>query len=332
MIELSIVVPFFNEEELVLESITTIVAFAREVDVPFEIIAVNDGSIDATMSRLISIKENIPELRILSFKRNCGHMAALGAGMSHSRGRFVATIDGDLQDPPQYLLEMYSMIVSGQEYPMPIDVVQTIRTDRSVDTLFKRLTARIFYRVLNSITAVNVPVNAADYRIMTRECVQALIGLKEKNKVFRVLIPYLGFNVEYLNIHRDVRVAGKTKYPLHKMISLAIDSLLGFTFKPLRYLFYVGATLSLLLFGMTLITFLQWQGGNTVRGWTSLILLISSINAFLLAALGLVGEYLGRTYELALARPAEFAREILPKTVKGLESVDAPISSLDKPL
>lgn len=315
---LSVVIPAFNEE-LVLEASIKKIRHVLEVSrILNEIIVVNDGSTDTTLDILIRLKKSGP-LRIINLSSNSGHMNAIRAGLESSKGAYVVTIDADLQDPPEAIPEMFRIISSKPEmgrggdadfFQKSYDVVQAYRIDRATDTFWKRTSAALYYPLVKKITGINVIPHAADFRIMKKHVVKTLISLPEKNLVYRLLIPSLGYKVEYFPITRGDRFAGKSKYTNRKMIGLAVDSMIGFTNRPLRFLAYFGFLASVILFFSSIGTLLLFTFGNTLPGWPSLVLLILSFNAFLFAGVGLVGEYIGRIYQLIQARPTTFWTEI----------------------
>jgi dolichol-phosphate mannosyltransferase len=242
-------------------------------------------------------------------------MNALRAGLEASKGEFIVTIDADLQDPPEAIPEMLKIILSTKDEKselssLSIDVVQAYRVDRRSDTFWKRKSASMYYAWVKRITGIHVTPHGADYRLMRRHVVDQLLLLPEKNLVFRLLIPSLGFHIATFPIERGERFAGKSKYTNWKMISLAIDSIIGFTNRPLRFLSVAGLASSLVLLMGSVLTLAIYVFGNTLPGWPSLVLLILSFNSFLFAGLGLVGEYVGRTYQLVQARPRMHWREI----------------------
>ena len=306
---LSVVIPAFNEELVIEESIKQIRNVLEVSKIKNEILVVNDGSNDSTLEILCRLKKSAP-LRIINLGSNSGHMNAMRVGMEASIGDYVVTIDADLQDPPEAIPEMFRIICSGQSkldsFMTPqnsLDVVQAYRVDRSKDSFWKRNTATAYYFFLKKITGIQSKPHAADYRVMKRQVVDELVSLPEKNLVFRLLIPSLGFRVEYFPIKRNLRYAGRSKYTIRKMLSLGIDSIISFTFKPLRYIAVIGFLISGLLFIGAILAFTVSLLGSTVPGWTSIVLLVLSTNVFLFAILGLIGEYVGRIYELTQARP-----------------------------
>lgn len=311
---LSVVIPVFNEDLVIETSINRIRQILEASTIQFEILVVNDGSTDKTLDILISLQKAAP-LRIINLSTNSGHMSALRAGLEASKGEFIVTIDADMQDPPEAIPEMFKMILSTEsEWPessnISFDVVQAYRADRRSDTFWKRKSASIYYALVKRITGIHLIPHAADFRLMKRHVVDQLLLLPEKTLVFRLLIPSLGFRVTTFPIQRGKRFAGKSKYTNWKMISLAIDSIIGFTNRPLRFLSIAGLASSLVLLMGSVLTLAIYIFGDTLPGWPSLVLLILSFNSFLFAGLGLVGEYVGRTYQLVQARPSTYWKEI----------------------
>ena len=309
---ISIIIPVFNEEEVIIESIERIQNVLNDLPHKNEIIIVDDGSTDNSIAQIL--KAGYQNVRIISFSQNKGHMTALRAGLEASNGSLVVTIDADLQDAPEYIPEMIIKLHSNcqgtSHNPQTcFDIVQTFRDDRSVDSRFKRMSASLYYFVIYKMTGIKLKAHAADFRLMTRQVVETLIALPDEKLVFRLLIPTLGFQISYFPIKRNKRHAGKTKYTKRKMLGLFIDSLLGFTFRPLRLMVVFGVSVSFLLFIASLCTIMISIWGNTLPGWPSLALLILSTNSLLFACVGLVGEYVGRTYQLVQARPRTFWKE-----------------------
>jgi len=307
---LSVVIPAFNEELVITECITRIRNVLSATDIKYEILVVNDGSTDDTLGIIKGLKLS-DGIRVINLTTNVGHMNALRAGLEASSGDYVVTIDADLQDPPEAIPEMFNIIcttgAAAEEKSnlneVTWDVVQAFRVDRSKDTFWKRKTATGYYKVIKKITGISLVPHAADFRIMKRHVVEKLVSLPEKNLIYRLLIPSLGFRIVAFPIERGSRFAGTTKYTNLKMLSLAIDSVIGFTHRPLRLLAYAGISASVILFIGSIVTLLIYIFGNTLPGWPSLVLLILSFNAFLFAGLGLVGEYVGRIYQLVQNRP-----------------------------
>ncbi len=305
---ISVVVPVYNEEEVILTSIEALEIVLQDMGVPFEIIVVDDGSNDETLSKVIEHSKEVAGLRTIALPRNLGHMYAITSGLEASRGNFVVTIDADMQDPPIYIQEMYQIAISDPS----VEVVQAVRIDRSSDSTFKRFTARIYYKFASAMSGFEVVKDGADFRLMNRKVVNLLTSLPERNRIYRLLIPYFGFETRYIKIKRDKRFAGKTKYSLSKMLSLTMDSFLNFSNKPLKIFTKMGLFSSLLFFTLSLLSILLWAvgDGGLIPGWTSLVFIILFSNGLLLTALGLVGEYVGRIYIQVQNRPRITWKEI----------------------
>jgi glycosyltransferase involved in cell wall biosynthesis len=303
---LSIVLPVFNEELVIEETINRIFAIPNLIN--FEVIIVNDGSTDKTVDVLREIRKSKP-IRIISLNKNSGHMNAIRVGMLASKGDYVATLDADLQDPPEYIPEMLNLLqiqnatIGNAGNLEKIDVVQTFRQTRETDKRTKKLTASIYYYLIAKITGIPVIPHAADFRIMTREVVDVLLDLNENQTVYRLLIPSLGFKIKAFPVERASRFAGRSKYTTRKMFTLALDSIIGFSFRPLRLMAYIGILASIGFFVASIFTFLVSIMGTTLPGWPSIALLMLSSNAFLFACFGILGEYVGRTYHLVQNRP-----------------------------
>lgn len=305
----SVVIPMYNEEESAKQTLNEVVKALEYYKGKSEIIFVDDCSTDKSIAVLSSARRG-SKVKILALRKNVGHMRALCIGLDRAEGDCVITLDCDLQDPPRYIPELLETYIAMTSKNQNIDVIQTVRVNRKTDTLFKSITARLYYKIMRALTGISVTTNAADYRLMSRSCVDALTALPEKEKILRLLIPALGFKVKELEIVRDSRYAGKSKYPLSKMISLAINSAIGFTTKPLRALGIFGVFASLLMLVLAVVFGILWVQDRTVPGWTSIVFLILSTNAALFASIGLLGEYVGRIYVQVQNRP-EIAYEEL---------------------
>ena len=232
-------------------------------------------------------------------------MAAISAGLLEARGSVIVTIDADLQDPPSKIKDMYLV---WQE--TKCDYVQGVRADRSTDTFFKRNTARLFYKLANRITGIPIMMNGGDFRLITREVQIALNNLSEGNKIYRFLIPWLGFKAAYLPYERQKRVAGKTKYHFSKMLNLALDSFLSFSSKPLRLLSHFSLITMSLMISLAFLFFILHFITDTIPGWTSLIFIILASNAAMLGGISIIGEYIAKIYEISLNRPAVIYKEV----------------------
>jgi glycosyltransferase involved in cell wall biosynthesis len=310
-IEISVVVPVYNEELVIRHTLSLIDQVLLSLGVPYEIIVVNDGSSDLTLKKVIEVKENNANVRIIELPRNLGHMEAITAGYQASLGAYIVTIDADCQDPPEIIAEMYYSILESEDF----SVIQAVRTDRSMDSLFKRNSAKLYYTLVKKLTGVTVLNNAADFRLVTREVLDFLLKLPEKNKIYRLLIPYFGFNIKTIPIIRAKRFAGKSKYNLVKMLSLSTDSVFNFSEKPLRLITRVGLFFTITFSILTIVILITWLLGDKslVPGWTSIMIAILLSSSLILTSIGIVGEYIGKIYLQSLNRPSVIWREVYKK-------------------
>ncbi len=303
---ISVVVPLYNEEEVVQESYKRLKGVLESLQEPYELIFVNDGSRDATPAIVRSICSSDPSVRFIDFARNFGHQTAITAGMEHASGEAVIVIDADLQDPPEVIPEMIAKWREGY------DVVYGKRIERKGETFFKRFTSAVFYRLLKSLTDVDIPVDTGDFRLIDRKVCDALKGIKERNRYVRGIISWLGFKQTGVEFVREKRFAGETKYPLKKMLRFAFDAITSFSFKPLKLASYVGVTVSLGGFAyLMVVLYLKLFTNHTVTGWASVMAVSLFFNGVVLMMLGIIGEYIGRIYDEAKARPLYVVREML---------------------
>ena len=300
-VDLSVVVPMYNEEAVLPLLVERLRPVADAWGVPYEILCVDDGSTDATPVLLQRLRREWPQVRVLRLRANAGHQAAISAGLARARGKWMVTIDADLQDPPETIGEMLA-VAHGQG----VDVVYGVRSDRSTDTAFKRLSARAFYKSIRAMSDVDAHVDAGDFRLMSRATVDAVNALPEHGRVLRLVVPALGFPSASVNYAREERAAGDSKYPLGKMIRLSIDGVTGFSIAPLRFATWLGLLGGLAALGVLVYAFVAMVLGNTLPGWTSTVVIVAAVGAVQLLALGILGEYVGRTYAALQARPAYF--------------------------
>jgi len=296
---LSIVVPCYNEEQVLREFHGRMAAAAREVfGSRFELIMVDDGSTDGTwklINELLAADRNVVAVKLA---RNHGHQLALTAGLSTVRGDLVLVIDSDLQDPPELLGPMLERMLQEEA-----DVVYGQRRSRAGESGFKRKSAEAFYRLLARLTRVNIPVDTGDFRLMTRRISDQLVQMPEHDRFIRGMVSWLGYRQVAFEYDRHPRFAGVTKYPLVKMISFAADALISFSMVPLRIATYIGALLTTILTLVGSAAVISWILHGTVPGWTSLTLLVVMISSVQLLVLGLIGEYVGRIYIQSKHRP-----------------------------
>ncbi len=300
-VDLSVVVPMYNEEAVLPLLVERLRPAADGWGVSYEVLCVDDGSTDGTPVLLQRLRREWPQVRVLRLRANAGHQAAISAGLARARGQWMVTLDADLQDPPEVIGEMLA-VARGQG----VDVVYGVRTDRSTDTAFKRVTARAFYRSIRAMSDVDAKVDAGDYRMMSRATVDAVNALPEQGRVLRLVVPALGFPSASVNYSRAARAAGDSKYPLGKMIRLSLDGITGFSTAPLRFATWIGLVGGLGAIGVLLYALVASLLGNALPGWTSTVVIVAAVGAVQLLALGILGEYVGRTYVALQARPSYF--------------------------
>lgn len=300
----SIIVPMFNEEEVIEHTYAQLKSVMDGYGESYEIIFVNDGSRDRTVEIVDSICQNDNHVRLVNFSRNFGHQIAITAGMDYAKGEAIIIIDADLQDPPEVMLQMIEKWKEGYE------VVYGKRLKRKGETLFKKTTARMFYRTMRSMTNFDIPMDTGDFRLIDRKVCDVLRGLKEKNRFVRGLVSWVGFRQTMVEYVREERFAGVTKYPLKKMISFAVDGITSFSYKPLRIATYVGFAISATSFIYLLVILLQklFTTAN-LPGWTTIVAINLLFNGIILILLGLIGEYIGRIYDESKNRPLYIVRE-----------------------
>ncbi len=300
-VDLSVVIPIFDEEAVLPLLVERLRPVADAWGVTYEILCVDDGSADATPVLLQRLRREWPEVRVVRLRANAGHQAAISAGLARARGQWVVTIDADLQDPPEVIGEMLA-VARGQG----VDVVYGVRSDRSADTAFKRMSARAFYRSIRALSDVDARVDAGDFRLMSRATVEAVNALPEHGRVLRLVVPALGFPSASVGYTREARAAGQSKYPLGKMIRLSVDGITGFSIAPLRFATWLGLLGGLAALGVLVYALVALLLGNTLPGWTSTVVIVAAVGAVQLLALGILGEYVGRTYVALQARPSYF--------------------------
>lgn len=302
---LSIVVPVYNEQEVINETYKRLTTVFKDYFMNVEYIFINDGSRDNTYSKLSEIAQANPEVRVINFARNFGHQIAITAGMDYAKGDAIVIIDADLQDPPEVILDMVKKWQEGYE------VVYGKRLKREGETFFKKFTAKMFYRFLDSMTDVKLPVDVGDFRLIDRKVCDAMKCLPERSRYVRGLVSWVGFKQSSVEYKRDKRFAGETKYPLKKMIKLAGDGIFSFSYKPLKLATFAGMFVSVLSFLYLVIVLIQKFVKNDVAsGWASSMAVSLFFNGVMLIVIGIMGEYVGRIYEEVKARPLYIIGEL----------------------
>jgi glycosyltransferase involved in cell wall biosynthesis len=322
-VKYSVIVPMYNEEEVIEHTYERLKLVMDNADDSYELIFVNDGSKDRTVELISMVCDFDPNVRLINFSRNFGHQIAISAGMDYAKGEAIVVIDADLQDPPEVILDMIAKWKEGYE------VVYGKRLKRKGETAFKKLTAKLFYRTLRSLTNVDIPVDTGDFRLIDRKVCDVLRGLKEKNRFVRGLVSWVGFRQTMVEYEREERFAGETKYPLKK-ISFAIDGITSFSYKPLKIATYIGFALSLTSFLYLLVVIFQRMfTGTTITGWASIVAVNLLFNGIILMLLGIIGEYIGRIYDESKNRPLYIIREVQGYKETGSPSQVAAADELD---
>ncbi len=301
----TIIAPVFNEEETLPRFYEEVVAVMEGIAEPFEIILINDGSVDGSYTIMQALRARDPRVRILDFSRNFGHQIAISAGIDYASGKAVIILDADLQDPPQVIPSMIERWKAGAE------VVYAQRTSREGETRFKLLTATMFYRLIARITSVNIPRDTGDFRLLDRRVVNALVRMREQHRFMRGLSAWVGFRQEAVPYERHSRYAGTTKYPFSKMLRFSMDAITSFSHVPLQLATSFGFILAgISLLGILIAAILRIFTGAIV-GQASTLILVLFLGGIQLIFLGIIGEYLGRIYDEVRARPLYVVREVL---------------------
>jgi polyisoprenyl-phosphate glycosyltransferase len=295
---ISVVVPVYNEAPVIrafYDRMRTTGAALASVD--YEVIFVDDGSTDGSLEIIKKLAEADPRITIIKLSRNFGHQMAITAGMDAASGDAVVIIDADLQDPPEVIAQFV------EKWQQGYDVVYGIREKRVGEKRMKLFTASVYYRVLRSLTKIDIPVDTGDFRLITREVVDQLKQLKEKERFVRGLVSWIGFRQVGIHYCRDKRYAGETKYPYRKMMKFALDGITSFSTVPLRLSTWLGYLASALAFLYACSVFVQKAMGYTVQGWATIMVGVLFLGGVQLICLGIIGEYIGRIYEESKQRP-----------------------------
>jgi dolichol-phosphate mannosyltransferase len=304
--KLSIVVPCFNEEACLAELHQRLSAAAQQaVGSDYELVLVNDGSRDGSWPAMRRMASDDAHVVAVNLSRNHGHQLALTAGLDLCRGDVILIIDADLQDPPELLPAMLEAMRDSDA-----DVVYGVRRSRAGETAFKRATAHGFYRLLSRATDVDIPLDAGDFRLMSRRALDALLAMPEQARFIRGMVAWIGFKQVPFAYDRAERFAGATKYPFKKMMRFALDALTGFSSAPLKLASHAGLWLSLGSVLLIIYIAFAWAEGRSIQGWTSLMLVVVVLGAIQMFVLALMGEYIGRLYNEAKRRPLYIVQEV----------------------
>jgi dolichol-phosphate mannosyltransferase len=307
---ISVVVPALNEQESISELYRRVTGAAEQWGEDHELLIVDDGSTDNTLGILEQLASVDPRLKVVSLTRNFGHQAAVTAGLHHARGSIVCVLDADLQDPPEEILPFINRVRDG------MDVVYAVRRNRK-EGVFKRASYFLYYRILRHVATLDIPLDAGDFCVMRAEVVQAINRLPERNRFVRGLRTWVGFRQEGMNYERSARFAGEPKYTFLRLLRLAVDGIVNFSYRPLHLIMLLGMTVGVIAFVIGVAVLVQYIGDYTIagynprqaRGWTSLVLTLLFSSAVQLFCLGILGEYLGRLFEEAKRRPVYLVRQ-----------------------
>ena len=298
---LSLVIPVYNEEAIIPELDRRLRAFLgelQEVGRDWEVVFVNDGSADRSLTMLKELAAAEPRYKVISFSRNFGHQLAITAGLDRAEGEAVVVMDADLQDPPEVVSAMIARWREG------FDVVYGVRAKRLGETWFKRATAAIFYRVLRAMLGgISIPADAGDFRLMSRPVVLTLRALREQHRFVRGMVAWVGFRQAAVSYERPARFAGETKYPFSKMLRFAIDGITSFSVVPLRIATWLGVLAGAVAVGTAAWAIVQAARDQVVPGWTTIMIAVSFGTCAQLIMTGILGEYIGRIYVEVKRRP-----------------------------
>jgi len=296
-IRLSLVIPMYNEEATIPFLRAAVTEFLRDLPAETEVIVVNDGSTDATLVKVAEWAADEARVKVIHLSRNFGHQLAATAGLDYAHGDAIVLIDADLQDPLSVIHEMV------ERYRQGYDVVYGQREARPGEGGFKRFSAWAFYRLMRTIVARHLPVDAGDFRLLSRECLDGLQQMREQHRFLRGMVAWVGYPQCAVKYRRDPRVAGSTKYPLSKMLRFAWTAATSFSTLPLQISIVLGMLAGLLGIEEAVRAVVALLAGRTVPGWTSLMVVISILGCAVLIGIGIVGQYVGKIYEESKGRP-----------------------------
>ena len=305
--KISVVIPMYNEEKIVDECYKKITNVLNNIKkYSYEIIFINDGSKDKTLELLTKIASKDKKVKIISFSRNFGHQCAVTAGLKHVNGDVIVIMDSDLQHPPELIPDMLKYWEQGN------DVVYGRRKKRKGESVFKLLTAKMFYKTLNLLSDVEIPKDTGDFRLVDRKVVNTINNMPEHNKFLRGLFSWVGYKQHAFEYDRKERIAGKTKYPLTKMLKLAGDGIISFSSKPLKLMGGIGIVSIFLSFIILIYSILSFMTGNAITaGWTSIMVTVTFFAGIQLLSLWLMSEYIRRIYDESKQRPEYIIDEII---------------------
>ena len=296
-IDLSVIIPIYNEEMNLVPMNNRIIAALSPLGIPYEIVYVNDGSKDNSLPIIMGLSEENASVKYIDFSRNFGHQIAISAGLEHAMGERIVIMDGDGQDPPELIPELLKKSLEGFE------VVYAKRKKRKGESFLKKLTAKLFYRFLANITQIEIPLDTGDFRLIHRKVQKVLLNMPEQHKYLRGQIAWIGFNSTFVDYDREERMGGNTKFTYGKMMRFATDGISGFSNWPLKVATMLGFAVSGIAFMLIIYSLYQKFYGFTEVGWTSLHISVLFLGGVQLLGIGILGEYLGRVSENVKNRP-----------------------------
>ncbi len=306
-IRYSIVAPCYNEEGNLLELHRRITEVMDKTGEPWELVLINDGSIDRTSELMQALHQSDPRVHYLDFARNFGHQIAVTAGVDYAQGEAVIIIDADLQDPPELILKMIDKWKEGYQ------VVYAVRAERKGESWFKLFTAKLFYRIIYRITDVDIPLDTGDFRLMDRKVVDALKQMQERHRFIRGMTSWVGFKQTGVTYTREERFSGQTKYPFRRMLKFALDAVTSFSFFPLQMAMYLGFTIAGLsglgAFVVIIARLFGDPNNQPFFGQATTLVMVLFLGGVQLISLGIIGEYLGRIYDEVKGRPMYIVNE-----------------------
>lgn len=294
---LSVVIPVYNESELIKDLYTAVMNAMLKITNDFEVICVNDGSKDDTLEKLLVYHQQDNRFKVLSLSRNFGHQAAYTAGLSYAKGDYIAMMDGDLQDPPELIGSMLEKIKSDDS-----DVVYGRRTERK-ESFFKKLSIKMFHLIFNKLSNINAPANVGNFSVMNKKALKAFLALDEKNRYLPGLRFFIGFKQSYVDYSRDDRTIGEAKMNFTKLMKLALDALFSFSKLPIKICIYLGMIgIFFTIVGGSVVLYKKMDG-EAITGWTSILVSIYFLGSVQLLFMGIIGEYVHRIFVETQNRP-----------------------------
>jgi glycosyltransferase involved in cell wall biosynthesis len=325
---ISVIAPVYNEEPIINELYRRLAEVLNSTGEPWELIMVNDGSYDGSAGVMRTLQEEDPRVRVVNFARNFGHQNAVTAGMDYARGDAVVIIDADLQDPPEVILQLLEKWREGYH------VVYAVRAQRKGESWFKKFTAKLFYRLIYRITDVDIPVDTGDFRLMDRQVVNAVSAMREHNRFIRGMASWVGFRQTGVQYVRQERFAGKTKYPLRKMMHFALDAITGFSYFPLQVAIYASLILALIaVLAVPIVAVLRLAGSHLqFQGQATTLVVLLLMSSFQLFFFFILGQYTARIYDEVRQRPLYIVSEVWENASSdGVETVDESAGAKESP-